>query len=151
MSRGNRQTAEFNFHESLFPKIPRYQFKVWGIGGALGEEEGTGRIGKRKKKEEENVPSPCLQPTSGILTILKGINLSFGILRVALPDPGGIPMHSNELQTGYRRWRETVPLRRGWEQRDETERNEIEKEIFIYSFANVLVERKLFQDGRNNL
>lgn len=50
MSRGNRQTAEFNFHESLFPKIPRYQFKVWGIGGALGEEKGTGRIGKRKKK-----------------------------------------------------------------------------------------------------
>lgn len=35
-SRGNRQTAGFNFHESLFPKIPRYQFKVWGIGSVGG-------------------------------------------------------------------------------------------------------------------
>lgn len=71
-----------------------------------------GGNGQTEEKTSSPPPPGCLQPAPGILTVLKGINLSFGILRVALPDPGGIPMHSNELQTGYRRCRETVPLRR---------------------------------------
>lgn len=69
-----------------------------------------------RRRGRERPAAPSRAAAAGILTVLKGINLSFGILRVALrerrSDPRGIPMHSNELKTGYRRYHETVLLRR---------------------------------------
>lgn len=70
-SEGNRQAAEFNFHELEFPKIPRYQFKA--------------RLENRKKRIGRKKRSFRAATAPGILTVLRGINLSSGILRVALP------------------------------------------------------------------